>query len=70
MAVILNNVVREGLTEKAIFVQRLEGDEEERLGRWKSHLSGYLNHQDLRQKKLILEISMENKELLEKLEWG
>lgn len=63
---ILNSIVREGLTEKAIFVQRLEGDEEVKLGCWKCHLSGHLNHKDLRQK-IILDISMENKELLEKL---
>lgn len=36
----------------------------------KSYLSGYLNHQDLRQK-LMLETSIENKELfLEKSGWG
>lgn len=63
---ILNSIVREGLTGKAIFVQRLGGDEEVKLGCQKSHLSGYLNHQDLRQK-VMLDISMENKELLDKL---
>lgn len=50
VAAILNSVVRDSLTEKTIFVQRLEEDEEVRLRCWKGYLSGYLNHGDLRQK--------------------
>ena len=52
------------VTEKAMFVQRLEGDEEVRLRCWKGYLSRYLNHEDLRQK-LMLKISIVNKEVLE-----
>lgn len=71
MAAILNSVVREGLIKKAILVPRLEGDEEVNVECLKkSYLSGYLNHQDLRQKSM-LETSIENKELfLEKSGWG
>lgn len=45
MPTILNSVIREDLTEKEIFVQKLERDEAVRLGCWKGYLSGCLNHQ-------------------------
>lgn len=53
MAAILNSVVRDCLTEKAVFVRRLEGDEEVRLRCWKGYLSGYLNDKYLRHKLML-----------------